>query len=84
MDGLNKTIEERLTDCLDRNGIEKLSTTIEYDSLSFITAIVDIENEFGITFPDELLTFESFGSFEILLSIVNNLMILNEVNEHHA
>ena len=55
MENLDNTIKMRLIECFNRNGIEHISPSTEYDSLSFITTVVDIENEFGITFPDELL-----------------------------
>ena len=49
MENLDNTIKMRLIECFNRNGIEHISPSTEYDSLSFITTVVDIENEFGIT-----------------------------------
>lgn len=49
------------------------------DSIQFITAIVEIEREFSIEFPDELLLFSVFDSFNGLVKIVES--IVNESNE---
>lgn len=84
MEDLKSAVKERLMDCLTRNGIEILSDPPEYDSLSFITAIVDIETEFDITFPDEFLTIESLNSIETLLDIVNLQLLTKEANGHQA
>lgn len=84
MNDSEKTIEARLINCLNNNGIERLSYPPEYDSLTFITLVVDIENEFDIIFPDELLTFEAFGDLEILKDIIEKLMQEHCLDEHQT
>ena len=49
------------------------------DSTQFITAIVEIERVFSIEFPDELLLYSVFDSFNGLIKIVES--IINEGNE---
>ena len=49
------------------------------DSIQFITAIVEIERTFSIEFPDELLLFSVFDSFNGLIKIVES--IVDESNE---
>lgn len=49
------------------------------DSIQFITAIVEIERTFSIEFPDELLLFSVFDSFNGLIKIVES--IIDESNE---
>lgn len=49
------------------------------DSVQFIAAIVEIERIFSIEFPDELLLFSVFDSFNGLVKIVES--ILKEDNE---
>ena len=49
------------------------------DSVQFIAAIVEIERIFAIEFPDELVLFSVFDSFNGLVKIVES--ILKEGNE---
>jgi len=49
------------------------------DSVQFIAAIVEIERIFSIEFPDELLLFSVFDSFNGLVKIVES--ILKEGND---
>lgn len=68
-------IKDRLIQCLDKNGIDLDQDSPMIDSISFITAIVDIEQEFGIEFPDEYLTTEAMSSYEKIYDIVKILLI---------
>ena len=40
------------------------------DSVTFISVIVEIENEFCITFPDEYLSVDSLSSLNILFIMI--------------
>lgn len=51
------------------------------DSLQFITAIVEIEQYFGIEFPDEYLTPESTLSLNGFSEIIYNLIKLQKTND---
>lgn len=44
------------------------------DSVQFIAAIVEIERIFSIEFPDELLLFSVFDSFNGLVKIVESIL----------
>ena len=44
------------------------------DSLQFISFIVNLEKEFGIVYPDELLLMDKIGSFDGFCSIIESLM----------
>ena len=49
------------------------------DSVQFIAAIVEIERIFSIEFPDELLLFSVFDSFNGLVKIVESILKEGEV-----
>lgn len=44
------------------------------DSLATIELLLEIENEYEITFPDEMLTLESFGTPENIWNTIENLV----------
>lgn len=73
MNNIKETIEK----CLYRNGIDLSSEDNTVDSFSFITAIVDIESELGIEFPDEYLNMESMKNSDTLCEVVS--LIMNKV-----
>ena len=52
-----------------------------FDSLQFVTAIVEIERAFSVEFPDELLMYNVFDSLNGLVAIVESLIEdNNEIN----
>ena len=67
-------IKEKLMGCLDKNGIDLNNNSSEIDSISFITAVVDIEQEFGIELPDEFLLVDTMSSFDKLYEVVKTLV----------
>jgi len=44
------------------------------DSLKFITAIVEIENELNIEIPDEFLIYDKFSSFNSFCDMIASLV----------
>ncbi len=44
------------------------------DSLKTISLVLDLEDEFQVQFPDELLTFESMNTMEAINNILRNLI----------
>ena len=69
-------MEERVVSCFDRIGIlvdeDDVKNDFEIqeytvDSLGFVSLIVEIENEFGISIPDEFLEAGKVVFFLILL-----------------
>lgn len=69
-------IEQRVCNCLEKNGIVILEdgTFDNLDSINFISAIVDLESEFDIEFPDEYLSMEIFSEFEQLVFTIKEMV----------
>lgn len=67
-------ITEIVKECMSKNGIEITKSNQVIDSLSCISTIVDIEEELGIVFPDDLLSIELFSDFNKLIKIVYTLI----------
>ena len=44
------------------------------DSMSFISLVVGLENEFGIKIPDEMLSAENFRTLQMIFSRVKELI----------
>lgn len=55
---------QKIQNCLEENGIEVLNdgTLDNVDSISFISSIVSLEEEFNIEFPDEYLLIEKMNN----------------------
>lgn len=74
---MDKTyVIDRIIKILMNNGIIfKLEDelTSEIDSLAFVSLIVDIENEFNISIPDESFLDDSFRSVNGLAEVVLKL-----------
>ncbi len=75
-----KTIEEKINRIFETNGLysdddlkeNELLRTI--DSLNFISLIVEIESEFNIGIPDDLLFLSNFQTKEQIIEIVYKLI----------
>ena len=68
-------IQERLEAILNQYGLSMYSEEKKdgLDSFSFISMIVEIENEFDISIPDDFLTISSFDvkrTFNYIVSVV--------------
>lgn len=72
---------KRIFDCFEKIGIfipdvEKSENLVIYDyiedSLQFINFIVTIENEFGITWPDDALQIDKEFKVLNMVSIIEN------------
>lgn len=65
-------MKNRLINCLEENGIEVNNdgTLGEFESISFISALVSIEEEFQMEFPDEYLSFEEPLNLDVLIDII--------------
>ena len=53
-------------------------SNLSLDSLSFINALVTIEEVFSITFSDEELNIDNFKNVSDLINIVNKKVLENE------
>jgi acyl carrier protein len=80
---MNTTIE-RLKVCMVEHlkfvqSVENINddaelTRLGLDSMAAINLMIDIEDEFGITFPDALLTPETFRTAMTLSSAIEEMM----------
>lgn len=69
------SVTERIIECFEKAG----ATVIEsgefesLDSITFISAIINLENEFDIIFPDEYITIvetRNVSGFESMISML--------------
>lgn len=77
---LEKRIKNVIKGCLDEVDIEKMSkeTNLVDDygasSIDIVQIVVDLENEFGIEFPDEYLIIEKIAPYRELVSMIEKLL----------
>ncbi len=55
-----------------------LEIDLGYDSISFIKLIIEIEEKFGIQFPDEYLDYEIVSNFQSLEEVVKTIILGEE------
>lgn len=48
---------------------------LEYDSLMFIAAVVELEQRFNVEIPTEYLNEEFFGTFQNVIDVLNKLTV---------
>jgi acyl carrier protein len=74
---------EKIIDVLEANGIffdrennKDDCDMREYitDSLQFMNFIVELENELGIEFPDEVLAYDNLASFNGFTALVQSIL----------
>lgn len=71
-------IRKRLIEVLNRCSIiidEDADSELNLDSFSYINAIIEIENEFGIEIPDYYLAKNIFSSLDGVCEIIRELQI---------
>lgn len=75
------TTKEKLLECFANIGvvIDNKEDDIDlkeyiFDSVQFITAIIEIERVFSIEFPDEMLLYSVFDSLNGLINIIDSLL----------
>ncbi|MFJ8752645.1 phosphopantetheine-binding protein [Streptomyces sp. NPDC102441] len=79
--GLNPEFEAVLRECLDgligpEEPLQEDSDLAVFgiDSLTVVRLLVTIEEAFGVTIPDEIITFEIFSSPGALWNVVSGLL----------
>lgn len=74
---------EILYEVLNNNGIffdeDSLNQPLEMDSLTFVTLIVDIENSFGIVYPQEYMVYDKALTLFWLEEVIKSLLIQESV-----
>ena len=67
---------QKIQNCLEENGIEVLNdgTLDNVDSISFISSIVSLEEEFNIEFPDEYLLIEKMNNINNICLNIESLL----------
>ena len=67
-------IKDRLQSCIEKSGSEITSDGgfENLDSIKFINAIVSIESEFAIEYPDEFLSINAFSNINNIYTIIKN------------
>jgi acyl carrier protein len=74
------SISERILKCIEENGIVVLEdgNFDNMNSINFISAVVSIESEFDIEFPDEYLLMSTFCDFESVVFIIEDIIKKNK------
>ena len=72
-------IKDKLKVILKKNEIDisykkNISISPQIDSIVFINTLVEIEEEFSIRFPDELINISLFSSMDRLVCIIEELL----------
>ena len=73
---VHMTINERVLKCMEENGIIVLKNGSfdNMDSINFISAVISIESEFDIEFPDEFLSMSTFCDFENVVLVISDIL----------
>lgn len=82
-----KEIEQKLVNCLENVSIYidvddnvddiDLENYIE-SSIQFISLVIEIEKEFSIEIPDEMLDINTFKTIDMICDLLNEILIQNE------
>ena len=70
-------IANRLLRVMNENGIyisEDWDEELDFDSITFISTIVCIENEWGIEIPASLLLFDYFKTFQMYINNITAVL----------
>ncbi len=80
---MKNDIESIIIKVLNENGIEveNANAILDFDSLTFISIIVCLEEELNIVIPDNLLTIDNFLTMQMYLDNINKL-IKEQKNEN--
>lgn len=71
------SIDKKLIYVLEQNGVYISSDwddALDFDSITFISTIVCIEDEFELEIPDELLQFENFNTFRLFVENISKII----------
>lgn len=73
-------IKDRIKNVLEQNGvyIDNWEEELDFDSITFISTIVGLEQEFGIEVPDDMLLYENFRNFKLYVENIQALVLKEE------
>lgn len=69
-------LRDRVKKCMEEGGI-KVTESGEfqnYSSINFITAVVSLEDEFDVQFPDEYLLPDMMSDLQTVVNIIGTLI----------
>ena len=75
-------LQNRIIKILEENGIyvsDDWDEELEFDSITFISTIVCLEEEFNIKIPDDFLLFESFKTFRLYMENIAQILSENDI-----
>ena len=75
------SIRNVIIKCLEENGINwsEDGELEEFDSIMFVSTIVELENRFGMSIPDEYLLVDYFKSVDDIVETVQ--LILTDIEK---
>ena len=74
---LKETIDYIEVDSDDKNNLD-LIQEIGLDSIDFITLIIEIEEVFNVTIPDEYLVFDKYQSIYDLFDLIETFLLADQ------
>lgn len=81
---MNIPLQNRMIKILEENGIyvsDDWDEELEFDSITFISTIVCLENEFNFEVPDDLLSIENFKTFRMYLDNIEKILSTNDMKD---
>ena len=79
---MNTQLQNRIIRILEENGIyvsDDWDEELEFDSITFISTIVCLEEEFNIEIPDDFLLFENFKTFRLYMDNIDKILSTNDI-----
>lgn len=79
---MNTQLQNRIIKILEENGIyvsDDWDEELEFDSITFISTIVCLEDEFNIEIPDDFLLFENFKTFRLYMENIAQILSANDI-----
>lgn len=75
---MSTQLENKIIEALQQNGIyisDDWDEELEFDSITFISTIVCLEEAFNIEIPDEILLFEKFRTFRLYVNNIEEILL---------
>lgn len=75
---MNTKFVNKIIDVLEQNGIyisDDWDEELEFDSITFISTVVCLEEVFDVEVPDDMLLFEKFRTFRLYLESMEKVLL---------